>query len=456
MAASLATEVVALRESNLSPCRFVSAILHFPIRVNRPSSAAARVQFVRVPRGLKRPPAHRSVASFRSRALRSIPPISSGPFDDAIMGRSRAVEVGENGGDRGRSMGDANKTDVWGNSSLHLAATNNHMNCVSFLVNFGVNLWTLDNEQRSVIDVAAMKGNHDVVKYLDSEMARQTVLNPKETSRNKQKAIAECERRAHRLEQKMAKHWTAAAAAGRPEPKAPSSPSVVQSQHRWLPAPDPLAKSLKALERKFNETLRSVGVSGRQDAASTKRDAEKAAAAAGGGRLEKNSQVFYASSEENGGADSGISVDLSPEPPSLFDRPGFGTVSFRSTSFMSDTLINMDRPDRATAHSPAGSSSEWNAPWSEDLDLSDHLTDDCSPIEAFLDSISIGLAEYAIVFMRERVTLESLLLLDEKDLQELKIPLGPRKLIIDALNKRRKDLEHISKRRDESSTPGSS
>jgi hypothetical protein len=30
-------------------------------------------------------------------------------------------------------------------------------------------------------------------------------------------------------------------------------------------------------------------------------------------------QVFYASSEENGG-DSGISVDLSSEPPSLFDR----------------------------------------------------------------------------------------------------------------------------------------
>lgn len=69
--------------------------------------------------------------------------------------------------------GDADKADVWGNSPLHLAATNNHMNCVSFLVNFGVNLWTLDNEQRSVIDVAAMKGNQDIVKYLDAEIARQ-------------------------------------------------------------------------------------------------------------------------------------------------------------------------------------------------------------------------------------------------------------------------------------------
>lgn len=134
---------------------------------------------------------------------------------------------------------------------------------------------------------------------------------------------------------------------------------------------------------------------------------------------------------------------------------------------MSDTLINMDRP---TSHSPVGTSSEWTAPWGEDLgkdspfpvppsltscytltDLNDHLTDDCSPLEAFLDSISVGLAEYAIVFMRERVTLESLLLLDEKDLQELKIPLGPRKLIVDALNKRRKDAEQINKRTSESS-----
>jgi hypothetical protein len=47
------------------------------------------------------------------------------------------------------------------------------MNCVSFLVNFGVNLWTLDNEQRSVIDVAALKDNQDIVKYLDSEIARE-------------------------------------------------------------------------------------------------------------------------------------------------------------------------------------------------------------------------------------------------------------------------------------------
>jgi hypothetical protein len=85
--------------------------------------------------------------------------------------------------------------------------------------------------------------------------------------------------------------------------------------------------------------------------------------------------------------------------------------------------------------------------------LDDQLTDDCCPLEAFLDSL--GLVEYAVVFTRERVTLESLFLLDEKDLQELKIPLGPRKLIIDALNRQRKDLEHISKQMDESTSQDS-
>jgi hypothetical protein len=93
------------------------------------------------------------------------------------------------------------------------------------------------------------------------------VLNPKETNKKKQRAIVESERRANRLEQKMARHK--ATGINRMESTAPSSTRAADSQHRWIPATDPLAKSLKALERKFNETLRSVGVTGRHDVSST-------------------------------------------------------------------------------------------------------------------------------------------------------------------------------------------
>ena len=40
--------------------------------------------------------------------------------------------------------GDPERCDNFGNTALHLAAARGHMNCVTFLVNFGVNMHSLD------------------------------------------------------------------------------------------------------------------------------------------------------------------------------------------------------------------------------------------------------------------------------------------------------------------------
>ena len=40
--------------------------------------------------------------------------------------------------------GDPERSDNFGNTALHLAAARGHMNAVTFLVNFGVNLHSLD------------------------------------------------------------------------------------------------------------------------------------------------------------------------------------------------------------------------------------------------------------------------------------------------------------------------
>uniref|UniRef100_A0A8C6YVB3 USH1 protein network component sans n=1 Tax=Nothoprocta perdicaria TaxID=30464 RepID=A0A8C6YVB3_NOTPE len=71
------------------------------------------------------------------------------------------------GGDR-LCRGDPDKCDIWGNTPLHLAAANGHLNCLSFLISFGANIWCLDNDYHTPLDMAAMKGHMECVRYLDS------------------------------------------------------------------------------------------------------------------------------------------------------------------------------------------------------------------------------------------------------------------------------------------------
>ena len=52
--------------------------------------------------------------------------------------------------------GDPNKCDNHGNTALHLAAARGHADCVQFLVNFGVNVFSLDIDMHTPQELAAM------------------------------------------------------------------------------------------------------------------------------------------------------------------------------------------------------------------------------------------------------------------------------------------------------------
>lgn len=58
--------------------------------------------------------------------------------------------------------GDPERTTVDGSNALHLATFKNHLNCVSFLVNFGVNMWALNNELHTAKDIAAIEQRKEV------------------------------------------------------------------------------------------------------------------------------------------------------------------------------------------------------------------------------------------------------------------------------------------------------
>lgn len=102
--------------------------------------------------------------------------------------------------------GDPDKWDIWGNTPLHLAAANGHLNCLSFLVSFGANIWCLDNDYHTPLDMAATKGHMECVRYLDSIAAKQNGLNPKLVSKLKDRAFREAEKRIRDCAKLQRKH----------------------------------------------------------------------------------------------------------------------------------------------------------------------------------------------------------------------------------------------------------
>jgi hypothetical protein len=79
--------------------------------------------------------------------------------------------------------GDPDKCDNYGNTALHFSAARGHMNCVSFLVNFGVNMWALDIDFHSAKDLAAINSRDDILRFLDAAIAKEEAKEPKKVGK---------------------------------------------------------------------------------------------------------------------------------------------------------------------------------------------------------------------------------------------------------------------------------
>lgn len=160
---------------------------------------------------------------------------------------------------------------------------------------------------------------------------------------------------------------------------------------------------------------------------------------------------------------SEISTDSGHD--SLFNRPGLGTMVFRrnyvtggmfdlgarnnaSTANSGNNVRlrsrlhhypNLDEDSIGSAHSLQERNVE-ELPWEEvELGLDDDDESDTSPLEVFLATQSMS--EFYSIFKREKIDLEALLLCSDHDLKSIHIPLGPRKKILDACNRRLETME---------------
>ncbi|XP_072299462.1 ankyrin repeat and SAM domain-containing protein 4B [Eucyclogobius newberryi] len=347
--------------------------------------------------------------------------------------------------------GDPNKSDIWGNTPLHLAAGNNHMQILSFLVNFGANLFAIDNDFHTAMDVAASRDRMDCVRFLDASASQETNQYPKKVANKKKNAIKEAERRVKLCERVKKRHQTKMDKMYRPSPGFGSVTEASMEASNMGTITSLGDKNMinkgGSLTARFKGTFqKKIGKKGKESGENgnvifLKPDDDKP----------EFLEVFNEQDEDMDGKvnhdteddDEGIQVKQS-----IFNRPGLGGLIFQqnmgleSDEFPSGENENLGylfENEAFEGEDELGLEADGQLPWEqEDLGLDDE-DEDTSPLDAFL--LSITLPEYALAFSKEHLDLEALMLCSDEDLKGIRIQLGPRKKILEAIARRKYALE---------------
>ncbi|XP_007955537.2 ankyrin repeat and SAM domain-containing protein 4B [Orycteropus afer afer] len=145
---------------------------------------------------------------------------------------------------------------------------------------------------------------------------------------------------------------------------------------------------------------------------------------------------------------------------SILSRPGLGNIVFRGNTVLSPEDFSdskralglkisselLQRQGAAEAdEAEADEEGEENGhgdelPWDKDEVEWEEDMVDATPLEVFLKSHH--LEEFLPIFMREQIDLEALLLCSDEDLQSIRMQLGPRKKVLNAINRRKQVLQH--------------
>ncbi|XP_077475927.1 ankyrin repeat and SAM domain-containing protein 4B [Stigmatopora argus] len=364
--------------------------------------------------------------------------------------------------------GDPNRSDIWGNTPLHHAAANGHMNILSFLVSFDANLFSLDNDSHTAMDVAASRDRMDCVRFLDAAASRQTNQNPKKVARLRKEAGKEAEKRVKLCEKVKKRHQSkmdkmyrgpdaAGAGSGSDAGDSSLSSGTVSGVNEQF-------SKLIASEKSGSLTSRVKGTLqmklGKKDKGTVQKPAgddnviflKQENAASGNPEFldvfnEQDERSLEEEEEENE-ADDGGPGESGPIKQSIFNRPGLGGLTFmKRMSLETEDVLNdknlgylVQNQNLEAEEDLSALEGNANVPWEQDdLGLDDD-EDETSPLDGFLASIS--LSEFSMAFTKEHLDLEALTLCSDEDLKGIRIQLGLRKKILDAVARRKKALEN--------------
>ncbi|NXF44447.1 ANS4B protein, partial [Oceanites oceanicus] len=353
-----------------------------------------------------------------------------------------------------RRGGDPDKCDIWGNTPLHHAACNGHIHCVSFLINFGANIFALDNDLRTPLEVAASRDRNECVQILDKAATEQNMLNPKKVSklkaqaqRNVEKQIKECEKRQEKHQHEMNRNYMK---------EKVGTVNSTRGTHSRVKLPSLFASNTSTFSKNLKDTFK-LKAKGTSDSIRSQETQSKGQEDGTGRRTAMH--LFDEKEEDELPNDLGEkNLSDNDSQLSIFKRPGLGKIVFgrnlaadvnpgtvssekEGISFkMSSELFQYENAENGREDD---AENDADIPWHEEEIIWDDEEAENTPLEVFLASQMLH--EFLPVFMREKIDLDALMLCSDEDLQSIQMELGPRKKVLNAVNKRKQALKNPGK-----------
>ena len=279
-----------------------------------------------------------------------------------------------------------------------------------------VNLWALDNQGRTAARVAALSQKAECCHFLDTLAIRWQMQNPEYARKMQNKAMKELKKRAEkgaksqndeRKDHKKVLYNHATAPSGARTTVSPSS-DMQSSSATQLISGRRKKQSTQADVIRQNFELRSSSSADHIDREPTETSPE----------------------DDEGGVLRPAGVRTGPllnNLKSLSQRTARGISQESGLGSSSETYL----PTTSTSRRSSGSAQ--SVPDAM-LSAQPIVIENDSPLATFLQSLD--LIDHIQLLHKEKLDLEALALCEEKDLSDIGLPLGPRKKILNAIQRR--------------------
>lgn len=392
--------------------------------------------------------------------------------------------------------GDPDKANFDGATAVHLAANCGQLNCLSFLTNFGCNIWALNNDGRTPLEDAAYHGRMDCVRHLDGliaiEMMRDKKAAERQKLQSKREAIKRVKKQSKRQQERdkaydrrvknelkdrydtlgtgpksedtngntLRKRSTGSMYKDRPFSEqvaangiSKSTENIEANNHKYSDTFSQRSQLFQRLKGKINSTLRGKKSKDDDDFFKKRSSLSQPNLFDGGGTIaSRNSSNWRQtpSMRSTGSLASGSDSSDDENVPEIghiiktYDNSG----NISTQIHYNDSASNKPTNGTVSSRKRAGSSSSSKSARSHDVlslrsagydeqDISTYNemadTNEMKAVITFLSCLK--LEQFARPFIQESLDLSALVLCSDKDLQELGLPLGPRRKILEAARK---------------------
>ena len=375
---------------------------------------------------------------------------------------------------------------------------------MSFLTNFGADIWALDNEGRTPLEEAALHGRMECVQHLDGLIAIHMMRNKKEVDRQRRQAKKDMMKRIKKHDKSVQLRENAYEKRVAKETRARSKSMNNNQKDTWTG--NGLSVSHKNPERQFSE-LTNVGRFPEQDGTSDKKSAKSYSSetfqfGSRKGRMMGALRSKFSSLSSSHGEpkiihrrsleDAGLVRSFSQSSPSILDQLESEVVENQHESLASDSVdpYELDYSDLSFGHVvkqfddkgnvtthvhyvPKNSAKMRNGSVASRTSISSQLSSSSHLSSSFNDTrslksieledtysqsdietetttsktlvtfmASLNLEQFTTSLINESIDLSTLTLCTDDDLKEIGLPLGPRRKILDAIRKRNVALSH--------------